>query len=130
MPPRSPSLTVDAVIRRQDGAVLLIRRGHEPFAGAWALPGGFVDFGESCEAAVCREVLEETGLEVAVHRLLAVLSDPDRDPRTHVVSVVYECRIVGGELRAGDDAAAAAWVENWRREPLAFDHGDLLASLE
>ncbi len=130
MHPPSPRLTVDAVIRRVDGSVLLIRRGHEPFAGAWALPGGFVEIGESCEAACCREVAEETGLEVTVDRLLTVLSEPGRDPRGHVVSVVYLCTVTGGRLAAGDDAAAAAWVADWRHVDLAFDHAVVLAGLD
>jgi 8-oxo-dGTP diphosphatase len=126
---RNPALTVDAVIRDQQGRVLLIRRGHEPFAGCWAMPGGFVDYGESCPAACRREVLEETGLEVEIVRLLDVLSEPGRDPREHVVSVVYECRVVGGRLAAGDDAAAARWFTELDGVPLAFDHAEFLGGL-
>jgi 8-oxo-dGTP diphosphatase len=126
---RNPALTVDAVITEPELGVLLIRRGHDPYAGCWALPGGFVDYGESCPAACVREVREETGLEVEVVRLLDVLSEPDRDPRKHVVSVVYLCRIVGGELRAGDDAADARWFASTEHVDLAFDHHTVLGRL-
>jgi 8-oxo-dGTP diphosphatase len=127
--PRQPLLTVDAVIADDARGVLLVRRGRPPFAGAWAMPGGFVEYGESCEAACEREVREETGLEVRVERLVAVLSDPERDPRGHVVSVVYQCRTVGGELQAGDDAGDARWFADLTGVPLAFDHRTLLESL-
>ena len=125
---RNPALTVDAVILDDRRRVLLIRRGHEPYVGCWALPGGFVDYGESCPDACRREVLEETGLEVEVERLLDVLSEPGRDPRKHVVSVVYQCRVVGGDLKAGDDAADARWFGDLDGIELAFDHRELLAN--
>jgi 8-oxo-dGTP diphosphatase len=126
---RSPALTVDAVIREPQRGVLLIRRGHPPFAGCWALPGGFVDYGESCPQACVREVHEETGLEVEVVRLLDVLSEPHRDPRQHVVSVVYECRVIGGQLASGDDAADARWFTATDGIDLAFDHCQVLEGL-
>ena len=94
-PPCTPLLTVDGVVV-EDGAVLLIRRRNPPFAGQYALPGGFVDVGETVEAAVVREVQEETGLATAIERLLGVYSDPTRDPRGHTVSVTYLVRRLGG----------------------------------
>ena len=124
--PVCPLLTVDAVIRNDKGATLLIRRGHPPFEGSWAFPGGFVDIGESCEDACCREVEEETGLVVEIINLVAVLSEPGRDPRGHVVSVVYRCKILGGQLEAGDDAADAAWVDDTSELELAFDHAKIV----
>jgi len=126
----NPALTVDAVILDPLLGVLLIQRGHAPFAGCWALPGGFVDYGESCPTACRREVQEETGLEVEIVRLLDVLSEPDRDPRKHVVSVVYLCRVTGGTLCAGDDATAARWFANIDDVELAFDHREVLDRIE
>src|SRR5579885_1600020 len=102
-PPRGPALTVDGVVV-ENGAVLLIRRRHPPFAGHYALPGGFVDYGETVEAAVVREVREETGLDTAIDCLLGVYSDLHRDPRGHTVSVTYLLRRLGGTLAGADDA--------------------------
>ncbi len=121
-----PSLAVDAVwIRR--GRVLLVRRGHPPFRGEWALPGGFVEVGETAEAAVRRELREETRLTGRVGRVLGVYSDPGRDPRKHVVSIVFEIRGAGGRPRGGDDASAAEWVPLRPRPRLAFDHARIIA---
>lgn len=125
--PTTPHLTVDAVIVDPARGVVLIRRGHEPFAGSWALPGGFVEVGETCEQACAREAREETGLDVAPVRLLGVYSAPDRDPRGHTVSPVFLCRVVGGVLRGGDDAADACWFADLAGIELAFDHRKVLA---
>ncbi len=125
--PTTPHLTVDAVIVDPAKGVVLIRRGHDPFAGSWALPGGFVEIGETCEAACVREVREETALTVVPVRLLGVYSAPDRDPRGHTVSPVYLCRVIGGELRGGDDAADARWFADLTGMELAFDHRQVLA---
>ena len=119
-------MTVDAVITDPKRGILLIRRAHPPYEGCWAFPGGFVDDGESCPDACRREVLEETGLEVEVERLLDVLSEPDRDPRKHVVSVVYLCRITGGRMHAGDDASDADWFDALDGIDIAFDHEPLI----
>ena len=124
--PTTPRLTVDALILNPQQGVLLIRRGRPPFAGCWALPGGFVDVGETCEAACVREAREETGLEVSVVQLAGVYSDPSRDPRGHTVSVVYLCRPVGGETTAGDDASDARWWRDLAGVDLAFDHRRVL----
>jgi 8-oxo-dGTP diphosphatase len=120
-----PSLAVDAVWLRA-GRVLLVRRGRPPFRGAWALPGGFVEVGETVEAAVARELHEETGLRGQVGEIVGVYSDPKRDPRHHTVSVVFRIRGRGGRPRGGDDAADAAWVPIRPRPTLAFDHGVIL----
>jgi 8-oxo-dGTP diphosphatase len=125
--PATPSLTVDAVITDPVRGVVLIRRRNPPYAGAWALPGGFVDVGEGCPEACRREAREETGLDVETVRLLGVYSTPDRDPRGHTVSVVYLCRVVSGEVVGGDDAAEARWFADLAGVPLAFDHADVLA---
>jgi 8-oxo-dGTP diphosphatase len=97
---RNPALTVDAVIVKNK-KILLIKRKQEPYRGQYALPGGFVEYGETVEAALQREVLEETGLVVKIKSLVDVYSDPDRDPRGHVVSVAFAADIVGGTLAAG-----------------------------
>lgn len=129
--PATPALTVDCVIVDPQGRVLLIRRKNEPFTEAYALPGGFVDVGETVEAACRREVREETGLAVRDLELVGVYSDPSRDPRGHTVSVAYLAILpAAAEPTAGDDAAAAEWIDDWRRKPLAFDHAKILEDAE
>jgi 8-oxo-dGTP diphosphatase len=123
----APGLAVDGVLVK-GREVLLIRRGRPPFEGAWAIPGGFVEVGESCEDAVRREVAEETGLLSRLAALVGVYSDPKRDPRGHVVSVVYLLAVSGVlPVKAGDDAAEARWFPLDALPPLAFDHDRILA---
>ncbi|MGA7922395.1 MAG: NUDIX hydrolase, partial [Thermoplasmata archaeon] len=117
----SPSLAVDAVWFR-DGRILLVRRGRPPFRGHWALPGGFVEYRETVESAVVREVKEETGLAVRPVRILGVYSGPDRDPRHPTTSVVFQVLGRRGTPRGGDDAAEAAWIPLAQARNLAFDH--------
>lgn len=126
-PPKTPLLTVDCVVLNPRGEVLLIQRKNEPFKGHYALPGGFVDIGETVEDACRRELLEETGVKAGRLKLVGVYSDPNRDPRGHTASVVFLTRVRSTKLEAGDDAASAQWVANWRRLPLAFDHAKILA---
>jgi 8-oxo-dGTP diphosphatase len=124
--PRTPAVSVDLVIELEDRPgcpVVLIRRGRPP--PGHALPGGFVDVGETVEQAAVREAREETGLEVTLGALLGVYSDPARDPRGHTVSVVYVAR-ARGEPVAGDDAAAILVTDPAAAPPLAFDHGRIL----
>ena len=123
---KTPALTVDAIII-EDGCVLLIKRGHPPFQGEWALPGGFVDLDESCESAVVREVLEETGIEAEITALVGVYSDPARDPRRHTVSVAYLCKKRGGEVCGADDASDAAFHMLEKLPELAFDHARIIS---
>ena len=125
---RNPALAVDAAVRRGD-QVLLIQRGNEPWKGAWALPGGFVDYGEDPTDAVLRELQEETGLNGRIIRLLDAKGDPNRDPRKHIVSIVYLIE-AEGEPVGGDDAADARF---WPIElvldgelPIAGDHMEIL----
>ncbi len=113
--PKTPLLAVDCAVFDAKGRVLLIRRGHPPFEGCYALPGGFVEVGEPVEAACRRELEEETGLKARTLRLVGVYSDPKRDPRGHTCSVVFLARIARAAPKAGDDAAAAEWVEDWSR---------------
>lgn len=125
--PQTPALTVDVIIPDpEDGKrIVLIRRSNEPFAGSWALPGGFVEVGESVERAAVREVKEETGLGVELVRLVGVYSRPDRDPRGHNVSVAYLARWVSGELAADTDASEAALLDP-HSVSLAFDHAGIV----
>jgi 8-oxo-dGTP diphosphatase len=122
MDTRVPSLTVDCVVFDPNSRLLLVRRKNPPFRGQYALPGGYVDYGESSEHAAARELAEETGLAAATLSLIGVYSDPHRDPRGHVVSIAYRVGVTGYDVRAGDDAAAAAFVGDWQNEALAFDH--------
>ncbi len=129
--PKTPALTTDCVIYDRGGRVLLIRRGNEPFKGAYALPGGFVEIGETVEAACRREMQEEVGIELGALRLVGVYSDPGRDRRGHTVGVAYLALLPeGASPKAGSDAAAAEWVENWRALNLAFDHALILEDAE
>ena len=121
---RSPLPTVDAIVVRA-GRVLLVRRKYPP--PGWALPGGFVDVGETLEQAVCRETLEETGLRVTKLRQLHTYSDPKRDPRQHTVGTIFEVE-AEGEPIAGDDAAECRFFPLDALPPdLAFDHPQILA---
>ena len=128
----NPALAADAAVRRGD-TVLLIQRKHPPMKGAWALPGGFVDQGEDPIHAAVRELEEETGLTGTNPRLLMVMGDPKRDPRKHIVSIVYEIDVSEDQqATAGDDAADAKF---WPIETvlngeltLAGDHLQILSN--
>ncbi len=125
--PRTPLLAADVVIEPTDAelpSVVLIRRANPPIG--WALPGGFVDVGETVEAAAVREAREETGLEVNQLELLGVYSDPGRDPRGHTVSTVFVGRADGHPIGA-DDAAEAGVFPLDALPPLVFDHARILA---
>jgi len=126
-PPKTPLLTVDCVVFNPRGEVLLVERKNEPFKGRLALPGGFVDVGETVEDACRRELMEETGVKAGRLTLVGVYSDPKRDPRGHTASVVFLTRVRSSKVEPGDDAAAAHWVADWRTLPLAFDHAKILA---
>jgi len=124
--PITPSLTVDAIIEltdRPDRPIVLIERRNTPYG--WALPGGFVDVGETVEKAAVREAAEETSLEIELVALLGVYSDPHRDPRGHTVSVVYVARATGQPL-AQDDAKNIAIFSPESVPELAFDHGQIV----
>ncbi|NOZ49672.1 MAG: NUDIX hydrolase [Chloroflexi bacterium] len=127
-----PMITVDLVLFtfvQQELRVLLIERGREPFAGTWALPGGFVEIDEELEVAAQRELWEETGVAKVYLEQLYTFGTPHRDPRGRVITVAY-VGIVGADethvIRAGDDARKAQWYNVYALPPLAFDHGHII----
>jgi len=127
---RNPALTVDVVVV-EGNKILLVKRGQPPHQGEWALPGGFVEYGETLEAAAKREIQEETGIAIDLGAILGAYSDPERDPRGHTVSVVFVGKMVGGQLQGEDDAADARWygIDDLREEQLAFDHEMIVQDL-
>lgn len=122
--PETPKIMVDVVIPSEEG-VVLIRRGSDPYEGMWALPGGFVDVGETVEEAAIREAKEETSLDVELERLVGVYSDPGRDPRGHNVSVTFLARVAGGEPKAATDADEVSVLDPSEVD-LAFDHRNII----
>jgi len=122
---KSPKLAADGVIL-ENGRILLIKRGNEPFKDKWALPGGFVEYGEKVEDAAVREVFEETGLKTEIIDLVGVYSDPNRDPRGHVVSTVFLLEKLSGDLKGGDDAADAKFFDLNQLPDLSFDHNIII----
>ena len=121
----TPLLAVDAVILFA-GGIVLIKRDNPPFAGSYALPGGFVEVGETVEAAAVREAREETGLIIELLGLVGIYSNPARDPRGHVVSAAFLAR-GRGELMAGSDARSAQVFPLQSLPPLAFDHDKIIS---
>lgn len=127
MTPRNPTPTVDLIIEMIDQPhrpIVLIERLNQPFG--WALPGGFVDYGESLETAARREAQEETALEVTLIEQFQAYSKPDRDPRQHTISLVFIATAIG-QPRAQDDAKGITFVHSWELPPrLCFDHRQIL----
>jgi ADP-ribose pyrophosphatase YjhB (NUDIX family) len=120
---RNPLTTVDLIIEYRDG-IVLIKRKNPPYG--WALPGGFVDYGESLEDAARREAKEETGLDVELIRQFHTYSAPGRDPRFHTITTVYVAR-AAGDLIAGDDAGdVGVFPTNQLPDDIAFDHKEIL----
>lgn len=121
-----PRLAVDGVLIK-DGKVLLMKRAGEPFRGMWGIPGGFVEKGERVEEAALREVKEETGIETKVLRLVGVYSDPDRDPRGHVITVAFLLEQTGGELKGNEETQDVRFFEKDDiPEQLAADHTKII----
>jgi len=126
-----PSVTVDVIIftlNEDDLQVLLIQRGHPPFEGMWAIPGGFVGIDESIEGAAMRELEEETGVCDVYLEQLYTFGDLNRDPRGRVITVTYLALVPADAVQphAGHDAADARWWSVYDLPPLAFDHADIL----
>ncbi len=121
--PKNPLCTVDVIIETGNG-IILIKRKNPPYG--WAIPGGFVDYGESLEDAVCREAKEETGLDIQLVRQLHTYSAPDRDPRHHTVSTIFIATATG-RPRAGDDAKeVGVFTKGSIPDEIAFDHREIL----
>jgi 8-oxo-dGTP diphosphatase len=123
---KNPFPTADAIIEGSDGRIVLVLRKFIPHG--WAIPGGFVDYGEEVGKACLREAKEETGLEVELIEQLFTYSDPRRDARKHTMSTVYWCKVRSGTLQAADDAQDARWFTEaevpWK--DLCFDHSEIL----
>lgn len=123
-----PAVTVDALVLAARQMLLLIRRDKDPYAGMWALPGGFMDMEETLEAACIRELFEETGLQLPNMNQFRVFDAPDRDPRHRTLSVVHYAFIEATiPVSGGDDAAEAEWFPIDQLPALAFDHGEIIS---
>ena len=120
---KNPIPTVDAIIQKSS-SILFVKRKKDPYKNHLALPGGFVNQGETIEEAMEREIYEETSLKVHPIDILGVYSDPKRDPRGHMITVVFVVTILEGSARAGDDAKEIIWVplEKLNDIQIAFDH--------
>jgi 8-oxo-dGTP diphosphatase len=121
-----PWVAADCVVFDVRERLLLIRRKNPPFQGQYALPGGFVELGETTEHAALRELKEETGIEGRDPELIGVYSDPNRDPRHHCISAAYLLFVHEEKPTPGDDAAGAEFVEHWNNLALAFDHNKIV----
>lgn len=121
----NPLSTVDIIIELKDRGIVLIKRKNYPLG--WAIPGGFVDYGESLEDAAVREAKEETGLDVTLIRQLHTYSRPDRDPRHHAITTVYIARATGIPAAADDATEIGIFSRDHLPSPLVFDHGEILA---
>ncbi|MHA1754846.1 MAG: NUDIX domain-containing protein [Candidatus Odinarchaeia archaeon] len=123
-----PIIAVDGIIEVEAEKYILIKRKFPPFKDYWAIPGGIVKYGESVEAALKREIKEETSLDVSIKKLVGVYSNPNRDPRGHVISICYLCKIEKGTPQAKSDAEELKifTVDEIKNLKLAFDHLKML----
>jgi 8-oxo-dGTP diphosphatase len=132
--PRNPIPTIDIILSENSNSnkVLLIKRNKDPFKDYFSLPGGFVDEGEKVEDAVRREAEEELLVKVEPINILGVYSDPNRDPRGHIMSITFIAKIIKGNLKEGDGVAELRWVEinNLENIKLGFDHSKILSDYE
>ncbi len=123
-----PKITVDAIIMVDKESIVLIKRKNQPYKDCWAIPGGFVELGETLENAVMREAKEETGLDIKPIKILNIYSDPNRDPRGHTITAAFICEKIGGTLKANSDAKDIRIIKINSIETikLAFDHDKIL----
>lgn len=122
--PVNPFPTVDIIIETDNKGIVLIKRKNPPYG--WAIPGGFVDYGETLEEAAVREALEETSLNVELIRQFHVYSAPDRDPRQHTIATVFIGKAIGTPVAADDAKEAGIFTKDTLPENLAFDHAKIL----
>lgn len=127
--PKSPILTVDGIFFK-DGKVLLVKQNKYPFFGSWVMPGGHVEYGETVETAIKREMKEEVGVSVKIKKLFGVYSDPKRDPRYHTASIVYLLEKGKGKIRLSKEASEFRYF-SLKKLPkkIGFDHGKILKDL-
>ena len=123
--PRNPLVTVDIIIEVEQRRIVLIERKNVPLG--WAIPGGFVDYGESLETAAVREAKEETSLDVRLVEQFYTYSDPARDPRHHTISTVFIATAQGTPHGADDAKVARLFSEGQLPSPVVFDHSRILA---
>ncbi len=125
---RNPSLTTDIFIYNENKEFILIKRRNNPYKNYWALPGGFVDYGESVEDAAIRESKEETTIDVELDKLVGVYSKPNRDPRGHTISIVFTAKGNMDDKKADDDAIDIDTFtkEKIKEMKLAFDHDKII----
>jgi len=123
---KRPILTADGLILREN-KILMIKRDIEPFKGFWVFPGGHVDYNEKTEQAAKREIKEEVGISTKIKKLVGVYSDPERDPRYHSVSIVYELEQTGGEISLNHEGSAYDFfhLDNLPRK-VGFDHRKII----
>ncbi|HKR06421.1 MAG TPA: NUDIX hydrolase [Bacteroidia bacterium] len=120
-------LASDIIIEYNDGSIILIKRGNDPYKDMWALPGGLMDEGETIEETAVREAKEETGLDVKLTALIGVYSKPGRDPRGRTVTITYSAKAIGGIPEANDDAKEILQTTDYADMKLAFDHNEMIA---
>ncbi|MGC8700702.1 MAG: NUDIX domain-containing protein [Thermoplasmata archaeon] len=121
-PYKVPSIAVDGVLI-ESNKILLIKRKNDPFKDKYALPGGFVEYGETVEEAITREIREEISIEIRILSIVGIYSSPDRDPRGHTISIAYLIEKIEGTPKAGDDASEIRLFNLNKLPDLAFDHG-------
>jgi 8-oxo-dGTP diphosphatase len=128
---KTPYLVADALVikRAKEIEILLVKRKSGAFIGHWALPGGFVEIGETLKNAAAREVLEETGLKVSPKKIIGIYDDPKRDPRGHMVSVAFLCKMKGGKLKPQEEEVSETRffaLPEIRKLKIAFDHRKII----
>ena len=124
---KSPKITVDGIIIKDD-KIILIKRKYEPYKNSCALPGGYIEYNEKAEDAIIREIFEETGIKTKINKLIGVYSDPKRDPRGHTISIIYELKIINGKIKSGDDASEVDFFKfDNIPEKLSFDHKKIIS---